>query len=118
MRIKLDQNLPQDLVQVLALRGHDVRSVWDQGLAGVQDQDLSGICRTEDRVLITLDMDFADILSYPPAQSAGIIVLRCPIQSRRHVMTLALFAVDALTHEELRGATCIAEPGRVRVRGS
>jgi len=34
------------------------------------------VCRREGRVLITLDLDFSNILSYPPSDFAGIVVLR------------------------------------------
>ena len=32
----------------------------------------------ESRCLITLDLDFADLLRFPPQQTAGIVVMRYP----------------------------------------
>ena len=40
MRIKLDENLPQRLVSVLANRGHDVDTVVAEGLQGREDERL------------------------------------------------------------------------------
>ena len=117
MQIKLDQNLPEGLSRALAERGHDVLSVLDQNLAGAQDAALREVYQAEGRVPITLDLDFADILTYPPSEAPGIIVLRCPVQSRRQVTNLALFALDALENEDIRGKICVAEPGRTRIRG-
>ncbi|MGH8523339.1 MAG: DUF5615 family PIN-like protein [Gammaproteobacteria bacterium] len=51
-------------------------TVLDQKLGGHADPHIASICRTEDRALITLDMDFADIRTYPPNQYPGVVVLR------------------------------------------
>ncbi|HYK01909.1 MAG TPA: DUF5615 family PIN-like protein [Thermoanaerobaculia bacterium] len=40
MRIKLDENLPQTLADVLNALGHDADSVNDEGLAGHPDGDV------------------------------------------------------------------------------
>jgi hypothetical protein len=50
-----------------------VRRVW---LSGAEDATIAVRCRTEGRILITLDLDFANIRAYPPAEYAGIIILR------------------------------------------
>ncbi|MCM8624867.1 DUF5615 family PIN-like protein [Accumulibacter sp.] len=34
MKIKLDENLPERLVGILALSGHDVETVREEGLTG------------------------------------------------------------------------------------
>jgi predicted nuclease of predicted toxin-antitoxin system len=41
-------------------------SVVEQGLQGCDDKRLYGICQDEDRCLITLDLDFADITRFNP----------------------------------------------------
>ncbi len=38
-------------------------------------------CKTEVRILITLDLDFLNVLLYPPKDSSGIILLRSLCQS-------------------------------------
>src|SRR5713226_8659622 len=48
----------------------------DEGLSGADDTVIASRSRSEDRVLVTLDLDFANVLAYPPAQHARIIVLR------------------------------------------
>jgi predicted nuclease of predicted toxin-antitoxin system len=49
VKIKLDENIPVSVVQVLASHGHDVHSVWDEGLVGRKDQEiLSWVFGTQD----------------------------------------------------------------------
>lgn len=40
MNIKLDENLPAELVGILAVTGHDVDTVPDEGLAGRPDPEV------------------------------------------------------------------------------
>ena len=58
--------------------GCEVATVLEQGLCSSSDADLIEVCRDENRVLISLDTDFASILRFPPHRYAGIVVLRLP----------------------------------------
>lgn len=78
MRLKLDENLGERGHQQLALAGHDVVTVVDQGLCGSADSRLIEVCMREQRCLVTLDLDFANPFVFPPHQYAGIVVLRLP----------------------------------------
>jgi predicted nuclease of predicted toxin-antitoxin system len=48
--------------------GGECDTVHDEHLGGADDADVARICRTEARVLFTIDRDFADIRTYPPAE--------------------------------------------------
>ena len=50
-------------------------TVRDQNLQGARDETLFDICADEDRVLITLDHDFGQVLRFPPERGAGLVVL-------------------------------------------
>jgi predicted nuclease of predicted toxin-antitoxin system len=76
MRFKIDENLHPDVALSLRYKGHDALGVWDQGLKGKRDEDLARVCRLEGRALLTLDVGFADVRTYPPDQYPGLIVLR------------------------------------------
>ena len=76
MKFKLDENLSPSLAAGFAAAGHDAHSVVQQSLGGQPDAIVIDVCRHEQRVLVTLDLDFANILAYPPAQFTGIVVLR------------------------------------------
>ena len=76
MRVKLDENLPIQLKRLFTDSGHDAVTVLDEGMGGATDPDVASVCLAEERVLLTQDMDFADIRMYPPGKSPGIIVFR------------------------------------------
>jgi predicted nuclease of predicted toxin-antitoxin system len=49
MQFKVDENLHSDVADLLRQRGHDALTVFDQGLRGYSDADVSEVCRREMR---------------------------------------------------------------------
>ena len=96
MKIKLDENLPLSLIGLLSARGHDVHSVFDEGLAGHGDMDIWQIAQREKRVLITQDLDFSDAREFPPGTHSGIVLIRLSSPSRKRLVArvLELFEIE------------------------
>lgn len=59
-RFKLDENLPRDAEGLLGEAGHDVETALSERLGGGPDRKVFDASRSEDRILVTLDLDFAD----------------------------------------------------------
>jgi predicted nuclease of predicted toxin-antitoxin system len=102
--------------------GHDVQTVVQEGLSGASDTKLYEICREENRCLITLDLDFADVVRFPPRSVGGIVVIRCPrnpslILLERLVRSFlkALGAATILGELSPAGQLWIMEIDRIRV---
>ena len=76
MRVKLDENLPIQFKRLFTESGHDAATVLDEGIGGATDVEIASACLAEDRVLLTQDLDFADIRAYPPSEYPGIVVFR------------------------------------------
>jgi len=59
MRFKIDENLPIEIAEILINSGHDAKTVNAERLQGAKDPVLIGVCKSENRVLVTLDTDFS-----------------------------------------------------------
>ena len=118
MRAKLDENLPIEVVGLFRAAGWGCDTVHDEGLVGADDPTIGAACRTEGRVLFTLDLDFADIRTYPPSEYVGIVVFRPPEPSHRHVLQMAARGPSLLAAHWVDHQLWIVEPNRVRVRGA
>ncbi|HTP46155.1 MAG TPA: DUF5615 family PIN-like protein [Casimicrobiaceae bacterium] len=116
VRFKLDENIPGDAASLLRAAGHEVQSVVDEHLEGTLDAKLLDTCRNESRLLITLDLDFADIRAYPPSGHAGIWVLRPHAQSIVTILALLRGALALLAKEPAERRLWIVEHDRVRIR--
>jgi len=115
MRLKLDENIDARLAGLLQASGHDALTVREQNLHGTDDIDLYRICRLENRTLVTLDLDFSNILRYPPENTPGIIVLRGPDDLFPTVRVIVETLVNALINENPSQPLWIVEVDRVRI---
>ncbi len=68
MKVKLDENLGNRTIELFRNTGHEVGTVSGQGFGGSSDDELIEACRAEGRVLVTLDLDFSNVLRFPPEQ--------------------------------------------------
>ena len=117
MRAKLDENMPNEAIELLSAAGWACDTVQDENLGGADDVQVGATCRVESRVLFTLDLDFADIRAYPPHEYVGIVVLRAPVPSRRLVLSMLARSLPILTEQWAEHQLWIVEPDRIRVRG-
>lgn len=117
MRLKVDENLPTELAELLRSAGHEADTVAAEQASGASDPALAELCKRERRALVTLDRGFADIRAYPPEEYEGIVVLRPEKQDKVTVMRLAADLVGALRSHPLPGHLWVLEPHRLRLRG-
>ena len=86
MKFKIDENLPAEAAEVLKSAGSDAHTLGDDRLSGASDETVAVASRSEDCILVTLDLDFANIRAYPPGEHAGIVVLRVKHQDKLTVL--------------------------------
>ena len=76
MKLKLDENIDVRLTSLFTEPGDDVNTVRNEELTGQNDEAIFAASVRSGRTLLTLDLDFASPLRFPPAKSAGIVILR------------------------------------------
>ena len=118
MKLKLDENLATLGKGLLEADGHDVTTVRDQALGGIEDEALFKVCGQEERTLVTLDRDFEHALRFPPEGTAGIAVLICAGRMTAALIEARISDLAAgLRSHTIAGKLWIVEPGRIRIRG-
>lgn len=75
MRILADENLHADIVHWLRAGGHDV-SYAAETMAGEPDESILRRARAEDRIVITDDKDFGELVLRKGLANAGVLLLR------------------------------------------
>lgn len=76
MKIFADECVFSPTIRFLRECGHDEITVYDVNLNGHEDPELLAFATAQNRVLLTIDLDFSNIRHYPPQHHAGVIVLR------------------------------------------
>ena len=116
MLFEVDQNLHDDFAVLLRQHGHDAVTVNDQQMQGHADDDIAAACLREGRAIVTQDLDFSNILTYPPQDYSGIIVLRLHDQSRPSVVAVVSRLIPLFATESLVGCLWIVDDIGMRIR--
>ena len=115
MKLKLDENFPGDVAGALRDGGFDVQTAAQEGMSGASDRAVLSEAQQEERVFVTLDLDFSDIRAYPPRDYYGIVVLRPHSQAEGAVARVMSEVIDVLSRERVAQRLWIAEPNRIRI---
>ena len=91
-------------------------TVVEEEMSGIRDVDLFGVCQAEERVLMTLDLDFGDIRLYPPSQSPGVLVFRVEPQDKYRLLECLQRIIPLIKQESITKTLWIVEEDRIRIR--
>ncbi|HEY4611777.1 MAG TPA: DUF5615 family PIN-like protein [Bacteroidota bacterium] len=116
MRFLLDQNLSPQTSAFLRTLGYDVLDVGQLGLAGASDLDILQRARTESRIVITFNADFADVREIPLGNHAGVIRLRIFPQTIEVLHPILKRELAELQSINLSGCLVIIDNWRVRLK--
>lgn len=115
MKIKLDENMPVRLVEILRELGHDTDTVPEEGLTGRPDEAVWHAAQESDRFLITQDLDFSDVRQFAPGTHHGILLVRLREPGRNALLrqVQAVFSQEDVTN--WRGSFVVLTEHKVRI---
>jgi len=118
MRFLLDENVSYRICPHLKAAGHDVVHVAEIGLTSTDDQVILDRARDEDRILISCDHDFVQILFASGDTRPSVILVRDVDTLTSAALAALLLAAlpGQLTELLLAGGIATVTPDRVRVR--
>lgn len=104
------------MVRALRLDGHNAVHLREEGLSRLPDAEILEKARQEQRVILTFDLDFGDLLATGAQSFPSIVIFRLH-NTTPGAVTNHLREVIAQRHAELEaGAIIIVEDARHRVR--
>jgi predicted nuclease of predicted toxin-antitoxin system len=115
MKIKPDENLSERGAALFWAEGDDVVTVPEENLSGTNGKPLIAICQSEQRCLVTLDLDFSNPLVFQPRDYASIAVLRLPPQALDQALWEACdVLIKGLQQISILGRLWIGQQRRIR----
>mgnify|MGYP007084755625 CR=1 FL=1 len=107
--------MPRSSSEAIRAAGFDVEDVRDTGMGGAKDKEIIEYALDNNRVIITRDTDFGEILRYP--KHPGAIIFRLPYnftakEINRRLKEFLIF----VSEDKIRNAIIIVEPSRYRRR--
>ena len=76
MRILADENIPLSVVKFLKKEGHDVVTLYDLNKRGISDIEVVETAEKDDRIILTLDLDFGHMYYFSEHAKINIMVVR------------------------------------------
>ena len=116
MKFLIDADIPKSIFHLLKKIGHDVTDVRNSKFPGMSDDEVYNLAIKEQRIIITRDLDFSNILHYPPGEHCGIIILRVQMLSIEKMALLVKDMLNSITEEEVKGSLIIIQKDRYRIR--
>jgi predicted nuclease of predicted toxin-antitoxin system len=117
VKLFLDENLSPQHASELRAEGDDAVAVLEVGLSGATDEQVLRFAVENDRVLVTLDADFANVIRFPPEQTLGIIRLKVHPATEDGIRQAIRRALLFLDNIDIVGRLAVVDDEKIRIRG-
>jgi predicted nuclease of predicted toxin-antitoxin system len=108
-----DESFDFGAVRTLREEGYDVKAIAEES-PGIPDVQVAALAATEERVLLTEDKDFGQLVYASGVASSGVIFVRFPGNARSELLSNVVGIIRRLG-EDLKGCFVVIQPGRIRV---
>jgi predicted nuclease of predicted toxin-antitoxin system len=116
MRFLADMGVSQRVVEWLRTNGHDAVHLRDEGLQRLPNGEIFQKAGREQRIVLTFDLDFGEILAATAAQIVSVVLFRLRNTRGDFVIQRLDDVLNQSSADLLQGAIVVVEDGRHRVR--
>jgi len=116
MRMLADECVYRLTIELLREWGHEVETAQEASLTGQEDAIVLAHAVRAGQVLITNDMHFSNILTFPPSEHMGIIILKIRPQTQRRVHAVLAHFLAGASQETMKKTLVIVDRNKYRVR--
>jgi predicted nuclease of predicted toxin-antitoxin system len=116
MRFLGDMGVSWRVIEWLRAAGHDAVHLRDEGLQRLPNGDIFQKGFAEQRIVLTFDLDFGEILAGSAGKVVSVVLFRLHNTRTEHVIQRLQTVLDQSSAELLAGAIVVVEEGRHRVR--
>jgi len=114
MRFMLDESAEVKIGAALETDEHDVKIVQRDFAVGLPDREILRLAYAEQRILITNDRDFGDLVFRQGMSHAGVIYLRFPLDSSADQKIASIQEFLAMRPDDI-GKFVVLSPSGTRV---
>ena len=116
MRFLADMGVSQQVVEWLRANGHEAVHLRDQGLQCLPNGEIFRKASREQRIVLTFDLDFGEILAASGGQVVSVILFRLRNTRASFVSQRLEDVLNQSSVDLSQGAIVVVEDGRHRVR--
>ena len=116
MRFLADMGVSRQVVDWLHTKGHEAVHLHDEGLQRLPNGEIFQKAGREERIVLTFDLDFGEILAASGGQIVSVVLFRLRNTRTSFVIQRLDDVLTQSTADLSQGAVIIVEDGRHRVR--
>ena len=116
LKFMIDANIPRLVSRSLKVLGYDTEDIRDIERPGVADERIFEIAQQKNRIILTRDQDFGNMLQYPLGTHVGIIVLKTRALPSETIKDVLINFLSNVSENEIYGSLIILEEHRYRIR--
>ena len=117
LKFIIDEDMPRSTAKVLELQGYKALDIRDCGLRGKSDEEIFKFAQKEKGVILTGDLGFGNLLSFPLGSHCGIVIVHFPNEvSVIELNNQIIKSFDNIEESDFSTNLLIIEPGRIRIR--
>ena len=115
LKFLLDADMPRSSVEIIRSLGFDVEDIRDIGMGAAKDNEIIEYAVNDDRIIVTRDTDFGEVLRYP--KHPGAIIFRLPYTfTVKEINKKLKEFLTSVSEDKIRNAIVIVELSRYRRR--
>ena len=104
------------VVRWLREKGHDATHLRDEGLQRMPNGEIFNKATSEGRIILTFDLDFAEIVALSRGEKASVILFRLHNTRTSHLISRLSTVLSESAEAMRKGAIIVVEDFRHRVR--
>ena len=116
MRFLADMGVSTNVVQWLRQNGHDAKHLRDEALHQIANGEIFAKAISENRVVMTFDLDFGEIIALSKGQKVSVILFRLHNTRTSHLIDRLTAVLSDASDALEKGAVVVVEESRHRVR--
>jgi predicted nuclease of predicted toxin-antitoxin system len=116
VRYLADHHISHRTVSLLQAQGFDIYRVSDVLPSDAEDIRILELARTEDRTVISQDLDFSALLASTVYNKPSVVSLRLHNNRPERIGAVLAQVLPSIESELQTGAIVVIEEGRIRIR--
>ena len=110
-----DENIASSLIKEIRRKGYDVKDIKEEKLFGASDDEILKMANKENRIILTHDKDFANLLNFPLTSHKGVILLRFFDQSPNNTVNHFIPLLDSKIKNKFKNKLVIVSENSVKI---
>ena len=115
MKFLADANIAPRVIKALRQADFSVKSISEEGQGEISDEEVIKLATKENRVILTHDKDFGNVLIYPVLKHKGVILIRLRDQKPQNVIKHLVLFLKTIPPEKIKNNLIILTEKGIRI---